>query len=135
MATSLPPDAAIFNVRVSLFQRSAGRSAVAAAAYRSASRLEDRRIGEVFDYTKKKAEDSFIIAPANAPAWAYDREELWNRVEAAERRKDAVVAREVLVTIPRDIPEQDRRAFIEEAVAPYVAAGAVVTSLTTVRRP
>src|SRR5690606_35765921 len=51
---------------------------------------------------------------------------LWNRVEAAERRKDAVVAREVLITIPRDIPEQDRRAFAEAAVAPYVAAGAVV---------
>lgn len=126
MATSLPPDTAIFNVRVSVFQRSAGRSAVAAAAYRSASRLTDHRIGETFDYTKKKAEDSFIIAPANAPAWAYDREDLWNRVEAAERRKDAVVAREVLITIPRDIPEEDRRAFIEEAVAPYVAAGAVV---------
>lgn len=126
MATSLPPDTAIFNVRVSVFQRSAGRSAVAAAAYRSASRLEDRRIGEVFDYRKKKAEAAFIIAPANAPAWAYDRAELWNRVEAAERRKDAVVAREVLITIPRDIREEDRRAFAEEVVAPYVAAGAVV---------
>jgi hypothetical protein len=126
VATSLPPDSAIFNVRVSLFQRSAGRSAVAAAAYRSASRLTDERIGETFDYTKKSAEDSFIVAPPDAPTWAYDRAELWNRVEAAERRKDAVVAREVLITIPRDIPEEDRIAFAKEAVAPYVAAGAVV---------
>ncbi|RWQ16131.1 MobA/MobL family protein [Mesorhizobium sp.] len=126
MTTSLPPDSAIFNVRVSVFQRSAGRSAVAAAAYRSASRLEDHRIGETFDYTKKKAEDSFILAPPDAPAWVYDRAELWNRVEAAEKRKDAVVAREVLITIPRDIAEEDRRAFVEAAVAPYVRAGAVV---------
>lgn len=125
MTTSLSPDSAIFNVRLSYFQRSAGRSAVAAAAYRSASKLTDERIGQVFDYRKKKAEDSFILAPENAPAWAYDRAELWNRVEAAEKRKDAVVAREVLVTIPRDIPEEDRRAFAEAAVAPYVAAGAV----------
>ena len=126
MATSLPPDSAIFNVRVSVFQRSAGRSAVAAAAYRSASRLTDERIGETFDYTNKRAEDSFILAPPDAPAWAHDRAGLWNRVEAAERRKDAVVAREVLITIPRDIPERDRRAFVEAAVAPYVAVGAVV---------
>lgn len=126
MATSLPPDSAIFNVRVSVFQRSAGRSAVAAAAYRSASRLTDERIGEVFDYTKKACQESFILAPPDAPAWAYDRAVLWNRVEAAERRKDAVVAREVLITIPRDIPEENRRAFAEAAVAPYVAAGAVV---------
>ncbi|WP_296740459.1 MobA/MobL family protein [Mesorhizobium sp.] len=126
MATSLPPDAAIFNARVSVFQRSAGRSAVAAAAYRSASRLVDERIGEVFDYRKKKTEDSFILAPPDAPAWAYDRAQLWNRVEAAEKRKDAVVAREVLITIPRDIPEEDRRAFAEATVVPYVAAGAVV---------
>jgi hypothetical protein len=126
MASSLPPDTAIFNVRVSVFQRSAGRSAVAAAAYRSASKLTDERIGETFDYRKKKAEDSFILAPPDAPAWAYDRAELWNRVEAAEKRKDAVVAREVLITIPRDIPPEDRRAFAEAAVAPYVAAGAIV---------
>ncbi|MBN9074585.1 MAG: MobA/MobL family protein [Rhizobiales bacterium] len=126
MATSLPPDTAIFNVRVSVFQRSAGRSAVAAAAYRSASRLTDERIGETFDYTKKRAEDSFILAPPDAPAWAYDRAQLWNRVEAAEKRKDAVVAREVLITIPRDIPADARRAFAEAAVASYVAAGAVV---------
>ncbi|PWK64640.1 MobA/MobL family protein [Aminobacter sp. AP02] len=126
MTTSLPPDSAIFNFRVSLFQRSAGRSAVAAAAYRSASRLEDRRIGQVFDYRKKSAEDSFILAPSDAPGWAYDRNELWNRVEQAERRRDAVVAREILVTIPRDILEEDRRAFIEEAVKPYLAAGAII---------
>ncbi|MCT8989646.1 MobA/MobL family protein [Chelativorans sp. SCAU2101] len=125
MTTSLPPDSAIFNVRVSVFQRSAGRSAVAAAAYRSASRLTDERIGERFDYRKKPCRDAFIIAPPGAPTWAYDREELWNRVERAERRRDAVVAREVLITIPRDIPEEDRRAFIEQAVAPYVAAGAI----------
>lgn len=126
MATSLPPDSAIFNVRLSYFQRSAGRSAVAAAAYRSASKLVDERIGETFDYRKKSAEDSFIVAPEGAPAWVYDRAELWNRVEAAERRKDAVVAREVLISIPRDIPEEDRRAFAEAAIAPYVAAGAIV---------
>lgn len=125
MPSSLPPDTAIFNARVSVFQRSAGRSAVAAAAYRSASKLTDERISQVFDYRKKTAEESFILAPEGAPEWVHDRQELWNRVEAAEKRKDAVVAREVLITIPRDIAEEDRRAFAEAAVAPYVAAGAV----------
>lgn len=126
MTTSLPPDSAIFNVTASVFQRSAGRSAVAAAAYRSASKLTDERIGEEFDYTKKSVVDSFILAPDDAPAWVYDRAELWNRAEAAESRKNGVVAREVLISIPRDIPELDRIAFAREAVAPYVEAGAIV---------
>ncbi|MBZ9705342.1 MobA/MobL family protein [Mesorhizobium sp. ESP7-2] len=109
-----------------VFQRSQGRSAVAAAAYRSASKLTDERIGETFDYTRKDAREAFILAPDGAPAWTSDRGELWNRVEAGERRKDAQVAREVEISIPRDIPESEWRAFAESVCANYVAAGAVV---------
>jgi hypothetical protein len=44
------------------------------------------------------------MAPAGAPDWARDRQALWQAVEAAERRKDAQLARELLVTLPRDVP-------------------------------
>lgn len=109
-----------------IFQRSQGRSAVAAAAYRSASCLTDERIGETFDYRKKPVVESFILVPTNAPAWASDRGELWNRVEAGEKRRDAQVAREIEVSIPRDLPESEWWAFAEAVCADYVAAGAVV---------
>jgi len=126
MKTSLPDDVALYHAAAKVFQRSAGRSAVAAAAYRSASKLVDDRIGETFDYTKKHAVAAFIIAPEDAPAWAYDREQLWNRVEVAEDRKNSVVAREWEISIPRDIPESQWESFAREVAQPWVNAGAVV---------
>lgn len=126
MKTSLPADAALYHAQAKVFQRSKGRSSVAAAAYRSGTKLVDRRTGEVFDYTNKgHVITSFIAAPSNAPAWAFDREELWNRSEEAERKGNAVVAREWEISIPRDIPINEWENFVREAVRPWVDAGAV----------
>lgn len=126
MKTSLPADAALYHAQAKVFQRSKGRSSVAAAAYRSGTKLTDRRTGEVFDYTNKgHVISSFILAPTNAPAWAFDREELFNRVEASERKSNAVVAREWEISIPRDIPVNEWENFVREAVRPWVDAGAV----------
>lgn len=72
---------AIYHLRASVISRSAGRSATAAAAYRSASHIEDRRTGLSFDYSKRSGVDHVeILAPTHAPDWATDRAELWNRV-------------------------------------------------------
>ncbi|MGB3540064.1 MAG: MobA/MobL family protein [Mesorhizobium sp.] len=125
MTTSLPPDVALYHMDAKVFQRSKGRSSVAAAAYRSASRLTDSRIGETFDYTRKHCFDAFILTPAAAPAWTLDRESLWNACEAVERA-NGVVGREVEIAIPRDIPESEWHAFAGEICARYIEAGAVV---------
>jgi hypothetical protein len=124
--TSLPADTALYHMRAKVFQRSKGRSSVAAAAYRSASKLTDDRIGETFDYTRKHCVGSFILTPENAPDWTKHRETLWNRVEIGEKAVNAVVGREVEISIPRDIPEDQWQAFAEEICRPYVEAGAVV---------
>src|ERR1035437_2597393 len=89
-------------------KRSAGRSATAAAAYRSGQELHDRRIDRVFDYTRRRGVlHSEILAPENTPEWMRDRGQLWNAVEAVEKRKDAQLAREVLVSLPHELtPEQ-----------------------------
>lgn len=127
MKTSLPPDVGLYHATAKTFSRSQGRSSVAAAAYRSGTKLTDRRTGETFDYRNKgHVVSSFIVAPSNAPAWAYQREELWNRVEAAERKSNAVVAREWEISIPRDIPQDQWETFAREAVKPWVDAGAIV---------
>lgn len=124
--TSLPDHEALLHVRAKVIQRSAGRSAVAAAAYRAAARLSDERTGRIHDYNRKQhVVSSWIVAPAGAPVWALNRAEIWNRVEASERRKDAALAREVEISIPRDLPADLWRPLIDEIVAPYVAAGAI----------
>ncbi len=111
---------AIYHLSASIVQRSSGRSAVAAAAYRSGTKLEDRQYGKSHDYTPRRGiERSFIVAPEDAPDWVYNREELWNQAELAERRKDAQVAREVRVALPHELDREQRaelvRHFVEDA--------------------
>ncbi|MBB3999717.1 MULTISPECIES: MobA/MobL family protein [Aureimonas] len=110
-----------------IVQRSRGKSAVAAAAYRAGARLTDARTGSTWDYSRKRhVLDSFMTGPADAPAWALDRETLWSRVELAEVRKNSQTAREIEISIPRDLQPAAWRAFLADVARPYVEAGAVV---------
>jgi antitoxin component HigA of HigAB toxin-antitoxin module len=93
-------------------KRSVGRSATAAAAYRSGAKIEDQRTGEVHDYTRKSGVVSAtVLAPADAPAWAHDRDALWNAAEASENRRNSQVAREFLVGLPHELNHTQRQAL------------------------
>lgn len=114
-----------------MISRSAGRSATAAAAYRSAARIDDRRTGLSFDYAKRGGVDHVeILAPEPAPGWAFDRAELWNRVEEAETRKNSQVAREIRVALPAELTHAQRvelvrdfcqREFVERGMVADIA--------------
>lgn len=84
--------------------RSKGQSAVTVAARRSGTRLFDETIGMLQRPLRAGTPvHSEILLPLGAPpAWA-DREVLWNAVEAREKRKDAQLAREVEVSLPREL--------------------------------
>lgn len=74
-------------------KRSAGQSAVAAAAYRAGEKLHSEYYGEISDYTRKGGVIcSEILLPSHAPPEYADRETLWNAVEKAERGKKAQLA-------------------------------------------
>ncbi|WP_210424818.1 MobQ family relaxase [Marichromatium bheemlicum] len=103
---------AIYHLSVKTISRSAGRSATAAAAYRAAVRIADQRTGEIHDYRRKRGVVSAdLVLPAEAPAWAQDREALWNAAEQAERRRNATVAREFEIALPAELPAEGRRAL------------------------
>ncbi|MGV7212913.1 Ti-type conjugative transfer relaxase TraA [Bradyrhizobium sp. UFLA05-112] len=97
---------AIYHLHVKVIGRKSGSSAVASAAYRSASRLRDERLERCHDFSAKRGVvHSEMVLPENAPeAWS-DRERVWNDVEAFEIRKDAQLAREVEFAIPREMTE------------------------------
>ncbi|MGC2776396.1 MAG: Ti-type conjugative transfer relaxase TraA [Bradyrhizobium sp.] len=97
---------AIYHLHVKVIGRKAGSSVVASAAYRSALRLRDERLGRDQDFSAKRGVvHSEVMLPENAPeAWG-DRERLWNDVEAFEVRKDAQLAREVEFALPRELTE------------------------------
>lgn len=107
-----------YRLSAQVISRKAGRSAVASAAYRSASQMRDERTGEMHDFRKKGGlVHEEILAPENAPDWMHDREQLWNAVEAAERRKDAQLAREIQLSLPHELTPEQRlelvRGFVQ----------------------
>jgi len=111
---------AMFHLSVKPISRSAGRTATAAAAYRSGSLIADERTGELHDYTRKRdvvQEGSGIVLPPGAPAWAEDRAALWNAAEAAEKRKDARVARDYEVAIPKELTREQGIALVRDFAA------------------
>ena len=106
---------AIYHLRATMISRSAGRSATAAAAYRSASHIEDHRTGLSFDYRARGGVDHVeILTPADAPGWAQDRAALWNAVEAAETRKNSQVAREIRVALPAELDHAQRVELVRD---------------------
>ena len=117
---------ASYHLSVKSVSRATGRSAPAAAAYRTATRIENERDGLVHDYTRRGGvEDAFLVLPKNA-AWAEDRSALWNAAEGAEKRKDAKVAREYELALPHELnPAQRRslaRGFAQEVVKRFGVA-------------
>ncbi|MFS8039454.1 Ti-type conjugative transfer relaxase TraA [Xanthobacter sp. AM11] len=97
---------AIYHLHVKVIGRKAGSSAVASAAYRSASRLRDDRLERSHDFSNKRGVlHSEVMLPEDAPEQWSDRERLWNDVEAFEVRKDAQLAREVEFALPREMTQ------------------------------
>ena len=101
---------AIYHLSMKPIARSSGRSAVAAAAYRSGERLTNERDGLVHDFRAKSGiEHAEIVTPEGLDAeWAHDRSALWNAAEFSEKRKDARVAREFEVALPRELTAKER---------------------------
>jgi Ti-type conjugative transfer relaxase TraA len=97
---------AIYHLHVKVIGRKSGSSAVACAAYRSASRLRDDRLERSHDFSNKRGVvHSEVMLPEDAPEQWSDRERLWNDVEAFEVRKDAQLAREVEFALPREMTQ------------------------------
>ncbi|CUS43743.1 Conjugal transfer protein TraA [hydrothermal vent metagenome] len=118
---------AIYHFSAKVMGRGTGRSAVASAAYRSASRLYDERLGRHHDFTNKSGVvHSEVMLPEGAPKRMRDRQDLWNEVETTEKRKDAQFAREVEFAIPRELTREQGVALAREFVQrEFVARGMV----------
>jgi Ti-type conjugative transfer relaxase TraA len=121
---------AIYHFSAKVIQRSHGRSAVAAAAYRSASELQDQRVGQSYDFTAKTGVvHSEILLPEGAPERWRDRSTLWNEVEAIEKRKDAVLAREMEFALPRELSQSEGIALAQDFVREQFVARGMVADL------
>ncbi len=116
-----------YRLEIQPFKRSEGRSSVAASAYRSASVLRDERLEMVFDYSAKGGVAfTGIMAPEGAPATLLDRERLWNAAEAADKRSDSRTAREILISLPHELSDDQRHALVRAFVAESLVAKGMI---------
>ena len=98
---------AIFHFSSQVISRKDGRSAVAAAAYRAAEKIVDARTGEIHDYIRKSGVvGGAIFLPGGG---TMNRTELWNSVEEKHKRGDAVVAREIEISLPNELTAAQRQ--------------------------
>ena len=108
---------AIYHLEAKVVSRGAGRSAVAASAYLSCSRLYNDYDGIQHDYTKKQGlvwQEVFL--PAMAPPEWKDREQLWNAVEEVETSKDSRLAREFVVALPIELNRENQIELLQEFI-------------------
>ncbi|WP_105308444.1 MobQ family relaxase, partial [Lactiplantibacillus plantarum] len=103
---------AIFHMSFSNISAGKGRSAIASAAYRSGEKLFDDKEGQHYFYARSVMPYSFILTPKNAPAWASDREKLWNEVERKDRRANSRYAKEFNVALPVELSADEQKELL-----------------------
>ena len=108
---------AIYHLEAKMVSRGAGRSAVAASAYLSCSRMLNDYDGVQHDYTRKQglAWQAVFLPPMAPPEWQ-DREKLWNAVEEAEKTKDSRLAREFVAALPIELSRQQQIELLQEFI-------------------
>ena len=116
---------AIYHLEAKMVSRGAGRSAVAASAYLSCSRMLNEYDGVQHDYTRKQGLVwQAVFLPPMAPLEWQDREKLWNAVEETEKTKDSRLAREFVAALPIERSREQQTALLQDFVREqFVAEG------------
>ena len=108
---------AIYHLEAKVVSRGAGRSAVAASAYLSCSRLYNDYDGVQHDYTRKQGLVwQQVFLPEYAPQEWQDREKLWNAVEKVETAKDSRLAREFVVALPIELSRGQQIELLQDFI-------------------
>lgn len=100
---------AIYHCSIKIISRGKGQTAIASSAYRSGTKLLNEETGEVHDFNRKSGiVYSEILLCENAPKEYENREILWNEVQKIEKAKNAQLAREVEVALPRELTREQQ---------------------------
>ena len=116
---------AIYHCSIKIISRGKGKSAVAAAAYRSGEKLINNYDGITHDYTRKSGiAYTEIMLPSHAPPDFQNRSVLWNSVEKIEKSKNSQLAREIELAIPKELNREQQISLVREYVNDnFVAVG------------
>ncbi|WP_341755610.1 MobA/MobL family protein [Candidatus Tisiphia endosymbiont of Ptychoptera albimana] len=129
---------AIYHCSKSEVQRSKGHNAVAASSYISRSKLQffttDRKTGEkrtvTYNFSSKKGlVHSVILDLEGSPSWVYDRQELWNRAESSETRKNAETARKLTIALPKELTQQQNTELTEHFASECLVSHGMIADI------
>ncbi|KAA9303836.1 MobQ family relaxase [Streptococcus anginosus] len=117
-----------FHFSVNIISRGKGKSAVASAAYISGEKIKNEWDGVTHDYTKKQGVISKeIFLPDHAPEEYKDRKTLWNSVELFEKNSNAQLARNFIISLPKELSIEENKKMIEEYIQTnFVKEGMIV---------
>jgi len=112
---SLAENVDSYHCNISIVSRGKGKSAVAAAAYRSGEKITNEWDGMTHDYTRKRGVvHTEILLPPHAPPSFSDRATLWNSVELYEKAGNAQLAREIDAALPIELSREEQIRLVRE---------------------
>jgi len=110
-----------YHCSVDTVKRSAGRSAVGAAAYATGTKLRHEDIDQIYDFSRKGGvSSSFTVAREHAPEWMFEPGALWNAAERSEHRSNSVVARSADIALPHSVSAEERHQLARDAAVELV---------------
>ena len=107
---------AIYHLSATTISRGKGQSAIASASYRSGEKLYSERYNQTNFYAREVKPVAFILTPEHAPAYASNREKLWNAVERVEKSANAQLAREFNIALPVELNHAEQEDLVKEYV-------------------
>ena len=108
---------AIYHLSIKIISRGKGKSAVAAASYRSGEKIKNEYDGIVHDFTRKVGiAHTEILLPRNAPQEFVSRSVLWNSVEKIEKSKNSQLAREIEIALPKELSREKQIELVRKYV-------------------
>lgn len=105
---------AIFHLDCKNISRETHKNFMACTAYRSADKITDKVTGECFDFSKKKRGVAYSALLFPHPEINMTRQELWDLVQQTETRKNARYAKEIEVSLPHELNDEQRKKLILE---------------------
>ena len=106
-----------FHWTTKIVSRNKGKTAVAASAYISGTKLENTWDGVTHDYTRKRhVIYTEVMLPPNAPPEYSDRYVLWNSVEWNETKGNAQLARSIEFALPAELSHEQNIALLRRFV-------------------
>ncbi len=102
-----------FHFKIEVIKRSDGRSPVAKSAYISGEKIKSEYYNDSYDYRNKQGiVDKGILLPDNAPKEYEDRKILWNSLEEFEKQKNAQLARDFTIALPKELTDEERKELL-----------------------